>query len=119
MYPPQLLDHFQRPRNAGAMESPDIAVETENPACGDIMKLMLRVDADKIVEAKYQVRGCVAAIACGSALTESISGKSFAEAAVISRESLVQALGGLAKESTHAGHLAIDCLRLALNQWKK
>jgi len=116
MYPPELLDHFQHPRNAGAMVSPDISVQADNPACGDVMRLMLRVNAGKIVEAKYQVRGCVAAIACGSVLTELLAGKDFSEAALVKREWLVDALGGLAAESMHASHLAIDCLRLALKQ---
>jgi len=116
MYPPELLDHFEHPRNAGAMESPDVSMQAENPACGDVMKLMLRVSNGRIAEAKYQVRGCVASIACGSALTEAIAGKSVPEAAMVRRESLVEKLGGLANESMHASHLAIDCLRLALKQ---
>ena len=119
MYPPQLIDHFERPRNSGPMDSPDVTVQAENPACGDVMKLMLRLEDGRIAEAKYQVRGCVASIACGSALTETLVGKNVAEAAAIKREWLVQALGGLANESMHASHLAIDCLKLALKQLAK
>lgn len=96
------------------MDSPDVSVQAENPACGDVMKLMLRVSDGRITEAKYQVRGCVAAIACGSALTETIAGKSVSDAQQIKRESLVEKLGGLPNESVHASHLAIDCLKLAL-----
>jgi len=119
VYPPELLDHFEHPRNAGAMEAPDVSVQAENPACGDVMKLMLRVDEGKIAEAKYQVRGCVAAIACGSVLTEFLAGKNLSEAATIRREWLVEALGGLSNESLHASHLTIDCLKLALKQLAK
>lgn len=119
MHSAQLLDHFQHPRNAGAMDSPDVSVQAENPACGDVMKLMLRVSNDRIEEAKYQVRGCVAAIACGSALTETITGKTVPDAQKIKRESLVQMLGGLPNESVHASHLAIDCLKLALKELTK
>ena len=119
MYPPQLIDHFEHPRNSGAMDSPDITVQADNPACGDVMKLMLRVRGDAIKEAKYQVRGCVASIACGSALTEMLTDKSFAEAAAIKRESLVQALGGLSSESMHASYLAMDTLKLALKHLQK
>ena len=119
MYPDQLLDHFQHPRNVGAIESPDVSVQAENPACGDVMKLMLRVADGEIIEAKYQARGCVASIACGSALTEAISKKSIDEAAALRREDLVSAVGGLANESVHASHLALDCLKLALKQLKK
>lgn len=119
MYPPQLIDHFERPRNSGTMDSPDISVQSENPACGDVMKLMLRVSNGTIVEAKYQTRGCVASIACGSALTEAVSGKSVDAAAALKRQDLVNAVGGLANESMHASHLAMDCLKLALKQLKK
>jgi len=119
VYSPQLIDHFEHPRNSGAMESPDVSVQTENPACGDVMKLMLRLNEGRISEARYQVRGCVASIACGSALTEAILGKSPAEAAAIRREWLVDALGGLPNESTHASYLAMDCLKLALTQLEK
>jgi NifU-like protein involved in Fe-S cluster formation len=119
MYPPELLDHFQHPRNAGAMDSPDVSVQAENPGCGDVMKLMLRVANGRIAEAKFQTRGCVASIACGSALTEAIVGKRISEAATLRRESLVEALGGLANESMHASHLAMDCLKVALKQLTK
>lgn len=119
MYTSQLLDHFQHPRNSGLMDAPTVSVQAENPACGDVMTLMLRIDADRIAAVKYQVRGCVAAIACGSALTECISGKSYDELVAIRREELIEAVGGLPKESMHASHLAIDCLKLALKQLKK
>jgi len=101
------------------MGSPDISVQAENPACGDVMKLMLRVSDGKIIEAKYQTRGCVASIACGSALTEAISGKSVDALAAFKREDLVNTVGGLPSESVHASHLAMDCLKLALKQLKK
>lgn len=119
MYSSQLIDHFEHPRNSGAMDSPDVSVQAENPACGDVMKLMLRIENDRITQVKYQVRGCVASIACGSALTEAMVGKSIAEAAAIKREWLVQTLGGLTNEGTHASHLAMDCLKLALKQLAK
>ena len=119
MYPPQLLDHFEHPRNSGAMDSPDVSVQTENPACGDVMKLMLRVANGVIADVKYQVRGCVASIACGSALSEALVGKAVPEVAEIKREWLVQAVGGLPNESMHASHLAMDCLKLALKQLSK
>ena len=101
------------------MDSPDISVQSENPACGDIMKLMLRINGDVVSEVRYQVRGCVAAIACGSALTEALLGKTLVEVGAIRRESLVHALGGLSNESMHASHLAMDCLKLALKAQPK
>jgi nitrogen fixation protein NifU and related proteins len=114
MYSPQLLDHFEHPRNAGEMESPDISVKIENPACGDIMRLMLKVLEGRITEVRYKTRGCVASIACGSVLTEMIRGKTLREASALTRSDLINAVGGLRNESLHASHLAIDCLKAAL-----
>ena len=119
MHSAQILDHFQHPRNAGVMESPDVSVQADNPACGDVMRLMLRVKDGTITETKYQVRGCVAAIACGSALAEALTGKSISDARELRRELLVDMLGGLPNESLHASYLAIDCLKLALKQLMK
>ena len=100
------------------MDSPDVTVQSENPACGDVMRLMLRVQDGKITEAKYQVRGCVAAIGCGSVLTEALIGKTISEATKLERESFVQTLA-LPNESVHASYLAIDCLKLALTRLMK
>lgn len=116
MYSPELLDHFEHPRNVGELKDADVVIETENPACGDIMRLMLKCSAGTIAAARYKTRGCVAAIACGSALTEMIAGKSLREAEAITREALLNKIGGLQNESMHASHLAIDCLRAALKK---
>lgn len=70
MYSAQVLDHFEHPRNAGAIESPDASVQIENPACGDILKLTLKLSGGRIEEIRFLAKGCVASMACGSALTE-------------------------------------------------
>src|SRR4051812_27297757 len=119
MYPPELLDHFEHPRNAGAMESPDVSVQAENPACGDVMKLMLRVSNGRIAEAKYQTRGCVASIACGSALTEAIAGKNISEAATLRRGVVGGGLRGLGEGRKKGRHLAMGAPKLALQQVMK
>jgi nitrogen fixation NifU-like protein len=116
VYSPQVLDHFEHPRNAGAVDSPDATVQLENPACGDVLKLTARVSNGKIVDVRFQAKGCVPAIACGSAITELVRGKSPQDAAGISREALVQHLGGLPQASTHASHLAINALGALLNK---
>ena len=116
MYSPELLDHFEHPRNVGELEKPDVLAETENPACGDIMRLTLKLSDGKIEEVRYKTRGCVASIACGSALTELIAGKSLQQAETVTREALLGRIGGLQNESMHASHLAIDCLRAALKK---
>ena len=117
-YSPQLLEHFEHPRNVGEVEAADAIAEVENPACGDIMRLSLKLDAGRITQARFRTRGCVPSIACGSALTELLLGKSLAEAGALRREQVVSAVGGLAQESQHASHLAMDALAAALTQLK-
>ena len=114
MYSRQVLDHFEHPRNAGVVNSPDASAQVENPACGDILKLTARLTAGRITEIKFQAKGCVPAIACGSALAELLTGKTLKEAAALSREDLIREVGALPEASTHAGHLAIDALAALL-----
>jgi NifU-like protein involved in Fe-S cluster formation len=116
MYSAKLLEHFEHPRNVGEIADADASARVENPACGDIMQLALKLADGRIAEARYRTRGCVAAIACGSALTEIIVGLTPPEAAALPRESVVLAVGGLPNESLHASHLAMDALHAALKQ---
>jgi nitrogen fixation protein NifU and related proteins len=114
MYSPQLLDHFQNPRNPGDVPNPDASVQIENPACGDILKLTLKVVDGRIAEVRFRAKGCVPAMACASLLTEMVCGRTLQEARALRREHLVAAIGGLPEASTHAGHLAMDALAAAL-----
>ena len=119
VYSAEVLDHFQNPRNAGQVASPDRAAQLENPVCGDILELTLclegtTLDGRRIVDIRFRAKGCVPAIACGSALTELIQGKTIDEARKFSREDLVGKLGGLPQASTHASHLAMDTLAALL-----
>lgn len=116
MYSPQLLDHFERPRNTGEIAAPDAFARVENPACGDIMELALKSEGGVITAAKYRAQGCVAAIACGSALTELLIGRRLEQARTLPREAIMAAVGGLTNETTHASHLAFDALTAALRQ---
>jgi NifU-like protein involved in Fe-S cluster formation len=114
MYSPQVLDHFQDPRNPGEVARPDATAQLDNPACGDILKLTLRVTDGRIAEIRFLAKGCVPAIACGSALTELVRGRTVIQARRLTRDELVQAVGGLPEASTHASHLAMDTLAKAL-----
>jgi nitrogen fixation protein NifU and related proteins len=119
MYSAQLLDHFQNPRNAGEIANADAVAEIENPACGDILRLTLRASADRITQAQFKAKGCVAAIACGSALTELLVGKTLNEARKLRRDDVIAAVGALPQASTHAAQLALDALSAALNHIKQ
>ena len=114
MYSRQVLDHFEHPRNAGVVASPDVSVQVENPACGDVLKLTAKLTEGRIAEVKFLAKGCVPAIACGSALTELLIGKTLKEAAVVAREDVLRELGDLPEASTHASHLALDALAALL-----
>jgi nitrogen fixation NifU-like protein len=116
MYSPQLLDHFQNPRNPGEVANPDASVQLENPACGDILKLTFKISDGRIADIRFRAKGCVPAMACGSAITELVKGKTVPEARAVSREQLIAAVGGLPDASAHASHLAIDTLTAALKQ---
>ena len=110
MYSSQVLDHFQNPRNAGELRPADATVQLENPACGDVLELSARVTGGRIVEIRFRAKGCVSAMACGSALTELVQGKSLEDAASLGREDLVQEVGGLPEASQHASYLAMEAL---------
>lgn len=123
MYSAELLDHFQNPRNAGAVENPDSSVQLENPVCGDVLELTLRLENKldnkldrRIADIRFRAKGCVPTMACGSALTELAKGKSVEEARKLSREELVRKVGGLPQASAHASHLAIDTLAALLRK---
>ena len=90
MYSPQVLDHFQHPRNPGEVANPDASAQIENPACGDVLKLTLRVTEGRIEEIRFLAQGCVPAMACASLLTELVQGKTVVEARQLRREELVQ-----------------------------
>jgi nitrogen fixation protein NifU and related proteins len=116
MYSPQLLDHFQNPRNPGEVVNPDASVQLENPACGDILKLSIKIANGHIAEICFLAKGCVPAMACGSALTHLVKGRTVAAASRLRREELVHAVGGLPEASAHASHLAMDALAAVLKQ---
>jgi nitrogen fixation NifU-like protein len=103
-----LLEHFRNPRNVGQLPPPAITVDVSNPACGDLLRLSARLEEGRIVEARFQVRGCTASIAAGSALSEWMIGKTRAELRELTAEMIEAALGGLEPASKHAAILCVD-----------
>jgi NifU-like protein involved in Fe-S cluster formation len=116
MYSPQVLDNFEHPRNTGEITDPDASVQLDNPACGDVLKLTLRVVDSRIEDIRFLAQGCVPTMACASLLTDVVKGKTIAEARQLRREELVKAIGGLPRASIHASHLAIDALNAAIKK---
>ena len=108
MYSETLLDHIRNPRNVGTLPPPAATVEVTNPACGDILRLSARFDGGRVTEVRFQVRGCTASIAAGSALTEWMIGKSPVELRALTADVVEGALGGLEPASRHAAVLCVD-----------
>jgi nitrogen fixation NifU-like protein len=116
MYSPQVLNHFEHPRNAGTVADADATARIENPACGDVLELTVNIAEGRIAEIRFRAKGCVAAMACGSAVTDLVSGRTLDEAKKLSIDDLVHAVGGLPAASTHASHLAMDALAAVLGK---
>ncbi len=116
MYSAQLLDYFQNPRNPGDVPDADAMAEIENPACGDVLRLTLKIKSGRIAAIRFKAKGCVPSMACASALTELVTGQTLGETRALKRDALIAAVGGLPQASTHAAQLALDALQAALNQ---
>jgi nitrogen fixation NifU-like protein len=115
MFTDAVLEHFRNPRNAGELANADATVEVTNPICGDILKLAVRLDGNRIAEARFLCRGCTTAIACASFLTEQLLTRTLAESQYLTPQSISVALGGLPATTFHGAQLAADAL-LALTQ---
>jgi nitrogen fixation protein NifU and related proteins len=105
-----VLEHFRAPHNAGTLDDATAVVEVVNPVCGDILRLSVRVENERIVTARFKTQGCVASIAASSMLTDMLRGKSLAEARAISSEQVSKALGELPPASFHAAQLCTDAV---------
>jgi len=116
VYSAALLDHFQNPRNPGEVENPDASARVENPGCGDVLELSIKLQGDRIADIRFRAKGCVPAMACASAITVLAKDQSVTAAHAIGREELLLALGGLPASSGHAAHLAIDALTAVLRK---
>jgi nitrogen fixation NifU-like protein len=118
-YSKEVIDHYENPRNVGEIEKPDGVGTVGNPACGDVMKLTIRVESDKIVEVRFKTFGCGAAIATSSMVTELVKGKTIDEALRISNQTVARALGGLPQVKMHCSVLAEDALKAAILDYQK
>jgi NifU-like protein involved in Fe-S cluster formation len=114
MHSERLLDHFQNPRNVGDLEPPAVTVDVTNPACGDMLRLSVRFENDRVVEARFQTRGCTASIAASSALTEWMTGKARVELKKLHAGIIEDAVGGLEPASKHAAALCVDAVKQVL-----
>ena len=119
-YSSKVLDHYQSPRNVGSLDKNDITVGTGvvgAPECGDVMKLQIKVEGDRIVDAKFKTFGCGSAIASSSLATEWIKGKTIEEAQGITNSDIVNELS-LPPVKIHCSVLAEDAIKSAIKDYQ-
>lgn len=113
-YSRKVHEHFKNPRNVGNIEDANGVGEIGDAACGDFLRVFIRVEDDIVVDVKYQIRGCPAAIACASVMTDLVIGKNLDDAMMISDEDIVEALEGLPEEKLHCSNLGAQGLQQAI-----
>jgi nitrogen fixation NifU-like protein len=118
-YSPAVQDHFLNPRNLGDIEQPDGIAEVGAAACGDIMRISLRIKNGRIDHAQFRTYGCGPAIASSSMTTELLKGRTLEEARALTSQQIMQALGGLPPAKAHCTILAEEAVKAALTDYNK
>lgn len=119
LYNKTVMDHFENPRNMGDIKDADGVGEVGAAACGDIMKISLKIKDGRIQDARFKTFGCGSAIASSSMATELIKGRTIQEAMEFSNQEVVDALGGLPPVKIHCSVLAEEALKAALEDYMK
>ena len=117
-YTKKVIDHFKNPHNQGEIKDADAVGQAGNPVCGDVMKIYLKVKDDKIADVKFETLGCAAAIAVSSSLTDLVKGKTLDEALAVTKDKIVEDLGGLPPVKIHCSMLGVEALHEAINEYK-
>ena len=118
-YSAKVMDHFSNPRNMGSIENSDGIGEVGNAKCGDIMKIYLKIEGDRVADVKFQTFGCGAAVASSSMATELIKGRTLEEAWKLSNKAVAEALDGLPPIKMHCSMLAEEAIHEAINDYLK
>ena len=111
------MDHFMNPRNVGEIENADGIGEVGNAVCGDIMRIYLKVENDKVEDVKFETFGCGSAIASSSMATEMIKGKPISDVLELTNKAVVEALEGLPPNKIHCSVLAEEAVKLAIKDY--
>ena len=119
MYSPEVLDHFQAPRNVGEFADADAIGEGGNPISGNNIKLYLKIHDERITDARFRTFGCAASIAASSKLTEIIIGQTLEDAQQIQNDTVAEALGGLPPTKMHCSTMAADGFHTAVENYRK
>lgn len=113
-YSPKVFDHFLTPRNNGVLEDANGIGEIGDPECGDHLKVYVRIEDDMVRDIKFQIKGCPAAIACASAMTELVKGKPLGEAMLVSDDQIIDYIDGLPEFKVHCSALGASGFRVAV-----
>jgi nitrogen fixation NifU-like protein len=114
-YSDAFKEHLAHPRNGGELLDANAVAEETNPICGDRLRLSLRIKDGRIEAARFLAYGCPPTLVCGSALGEMLEGLTLEEALALTRQKIIDAIGGLSSRKQHAAALAIETLRLAVD----
>ena len=119
VYTNKVLQHFKKPHNQGAIKDADAVGIMGNPVCGDVMKIYLKIEKNKVKDIKFETLGCAAAIAVSSALTDLVKGKTLATALKIEKDDIVDSLGGLPTSKIHCSMLGVEALKKAIREYSE
>jgi nitrogen fixation NifU-like protein len=118
MYTAKVMDHFENPRNVGIIEDANVVVQVGDPGCGDGLLIFLKIEDNTILDMKYKVYGCGAAIATSSVASEMAIGKTLEQVlAEVTEERIAEALDGLPEAKLHCSNLAASALRAGVCQY--
>jgi len=118
MYTEKVMDHFQHPRNVGALEDANAIGEVGNSKCGDIMRIYMKIKDNVIEDVRFKTFGCGAAIATSSMATECVKGKTLDEALELTNKTIIEALDGLPPAKIHCSVLAEEAIKAAIEDYK-
>lgn len=119
MYSKKVIEHFSNPHNQGKIEDADAVGEAGNIKCGDVMKIYLKIDKDKIKDIKFETLGCAAAIATSSMMTDLVKGKAIDDAMKVTEKDIVDSLGEIPPVKYHCSVLAIKALHDGIEKYKE
>jgi nitrogen fixation NifU-like protein len=117
-YSQKVMEHFLDPHNMGDMPDANGVGTVGNPVCGDVMKIYLKIENDRIVDARFKTFGCGAAIATSSMITDLVKGKTIEEALAVTNKAVAEALDGLPPIKMHCSVLAEEGVRAAIEDYR-